>query len=124
MVYVPKGLRNIRGALKQGEQVLVLLDVPQDDARSTERYQLLGESVDLSPAMPEMAVQKNGPYCIYLTGIDLDSGHRSLTIYSFPPATSADEIMQQMLTKLEQTISTAPAAWHLWGQWPRFQSKN
>lgn len=124
LVYVPKGLRNIRGALKQGEQVLALLDVPQDDARSTERFELLGEAVALSPAMAEMAVQKAVPYCIYLTGIDLDNGHRYLTIHSFPPAASADEIMQQVLVKLEEAISTAPSAWHLWGQWPRFQSKN
>ncbi len=122
LVYVPKGLRNIKKALANGEQVLALLDVPQDAPGRGDVFSLLGEDICLSASMPEMAAAKKAPYCIYVTGFDFDSGERFLRIASFPPAANGVEIMERAVVFLEALIKEQPAAWHLWGQWLRFRA--
>lgn len=119
LVLVPKGLRNLRKAIQAQEQILVLIDVPQDQGGG-ETFTLLGERVRLPVAMPQMAVQQAAPTAIYITGLDVLTGQRHLRIVNLPAGLNEADMMAQLLTFLEQLIVEHPAIWHFWGQWPRF----
>lgn len=122
LILVPKGLRQLRQITKSQDQVLALLDVPQDDKAIGQVLTMLGEQVQLSLAMPEMAGHQQRPVAVYATGMDWDSGQRYLQITVLPPGLSALQLSEAMVRYLEKLICNEPAAWHLWGQWPRFRS--
>lgn len=119
VVLVPKGLRNLRTALKQGQQVLALLDVPQDRG-AVGHFQMLGETVRLSQALPEMAERQQAPMAVYVTAFDAQTGRRALHIQNLPAGMSAAEVTQFVVTWLDGLIRDQPAAWHFWGMWPAF----
>ena len=119
LVLVPKGLRNLRKALQAQEQVLVLIDVPQDQGGG-EPVTLLGHRVRLPAAMPQMAVQQGAPCAIYITGLDVLTGRRSIQIVNLPAGLETPQMMAQLVAFLERLVVEQPALWHFWGQWPRF----
>lgn len=120
VIYVPRDLRQVRRALGDGEQVLALLDVPQDGAGRPVACELLGERIGLSLAMPELAARQQAPAVLYVTGLDVDTGQRWLRINALPAGLDADGLAHVMLQSLDALIRERPAAWHLWAQWPRF----
>lgn len=120
LVLVPKGLRQVKEALDGGEQVLALLDVPQDAGGKGQVCELLGERVLLSLAMPEMAARRQAACVMYVTGLDVHNGKRFLKIVSLPAGAQPEAMARMMLDWLGGWIRQSPAAWHLWGQWPRF----
>lgn len=120
LVFVPRGLRQVKDALARDEQILALLDVPQDGSGKGQVFGLLGEQVLLSMAIPEMAARQSQAYAVYATGLDVASGQRFLEIMCFGPGAGAQDMTLEMLAQLEALIWKSPAAWHLWGQWPRF----
>ena len=123
LVLVPKGLRQVKEALTSGEQVLTLLDVPQDANGNGRSYDLLKEKIALSMAIPEMAARQQAPCAMYVTGLNLCSGQRFLDIRALPAHMQLEEMEAALLGWLENCICQSPAAWHLWGQWPRFCSE-
>lgn len=118
-ILVPQGLRRLRSVLEKKEQILVLPDVPQDQGQG-QVCTLLGQQVLLSAAMPQLAQRQQGNCVWYVTGLDVHTGLRHLHIVSLPGGLSAQELMDVIVRALEQWIRAQPAAWHLWGQWPRF----
>lgn len=119
LVLVPKGLRKLRSVLEKKEQVLALLDVPQDQAQG-QVCMLLGQRVLLSAAMPQLAQRQSGNSVWYVTGLDVHTGRRYLHIAPLPAGLSAQAMMDAMVLGLERCMREQPAAWHLCGQWPRF----
>ena len=119
LVFVPKGLRHLRGVLAKKEQVLALLDVPQDQGQG-QVCTFLGQRVLLSAAMPLLAQRQQGNSVWYVTGLDVHTGRRYLHITPLEAGLSAQALMETMVQGLERWVQEAPAAWHLWGQWPRF----
>lgn len=119
LVLVPKGLRKLRDVLDKKEQILALLDVPQDQGQG-QVCTLLGQQVLLSAAMPQLAQRQQGNSVWYVTGLDVHTGRRYLQITPLPAGLCAQQLMDTMVQGLEHLMRSQPAAWHLWGQWPRF----
>ncbi|WP_313235007.1 hypothetical protein [Delftia acidovorans] len=121
-VLVPKGLRQIRPALERGEQLLTVLDVPQDGHAQAWEARLLDEPVRISRAMPDLATRHKALSVLYLTGFDMDSGRRFLHIQPLASRDDADALACEAFAVLDRIIRERPASWHFWGQWPRFRS--
>ncbi len=119
LVLVPKGLRKLRDVLEKKEQILALLDVPQDQGQG-QVCTLLGQQVLLSASMVQMAQRQQRPCVWYVTGLDVHTGQRYVHIVPLPQGLSAQELMDTVVQGLEHWMRDQPAAWHLWGQWPRF----
>src|SRR5256885_16184466 len=101
LVFVPRGLRQVKDALARDEQILALLDVPQDGSGKGQVFGLLGEQVLLSIAIPEMAARQSQAYAVYATGLDVASGQRFLEIMCFGPGAGAQDMTLEMLAQLE-----------------------
>lgn len=145
-----QSMRPVFKALKAGEQVLAVVDVPPDAVNASLSVPLLGRTAQVPRGLLRLAAEQGLPVVVFVVGIDLKTGRRYLHIESIPPskpdsapcsvqegvagskvATSsdphappitmdADVLTRQVFVRLQMAIDQEPAAWHLWSEAPRF----
>ena len=120
VIFVPGGMAGVRKALALGKQVVVVMDVPQDQVSVTRVTQLLGASVSVPAVLPQLAVEQGIPVTVFYMGVDLCTGRRMLCIASLGVHSDAKVLTDAAFVHLDYLLKTAPAAWHLWAQAPRF----
>ena len=57
---------------------------------------------------------------MYLTGIDMGTGQRTLRIVQLPVLGDLDALVAAVFTHLSEAIAQDSAAWHFWSEAPRF----
>lgn len=117
---VSSSLRPVLRALRQSEQVVAAIDVPSDQVAASLPVDLLGMRMLVPKALLRLAVEQRIPLTLYLTGIDLDSGQRFVRIVHFGIREDLAVLMQDVFDQLAKAIQAEPAAWHFWGEAPRF----
>lgn len=117
---VTGSLRPAIKALRAGGQVLAAIDVPADQAASAENIHLLGMPAAVPRALHRLAVEQKVPVYVYLTGFDPATGERTLHIHALGVYDDASALVRDVFGHLERAICTDSAAWHFWGEAPRF----
>jgi hypothetical protein len=113
-------LRPALQALKRGEQVVAAIDVPSDQVAASEEIPMLGMRAQMPKALLRLAVDKQLPVTVYLTGVRTADGRRTLRIHQLGVHSSLQLLATQVFALLEQAIQADPPAWHFWGEASRF----
>lgn len=120
VIFVPGGMAEVRGALARGQQVVVVMDVPQDQVAVTRVTPLLDVPVSVPAVLPQLAVDQSLPVTVFYMGVDMHTGFRTLHIAPLGVHTDPKVLTDTAFAHLDHLLRTAPAAWHLWAQAPRF----
>lgn len=120
VIFVPGGMSQVRGALGRGQQLVVVMDVPQDQVAVTRLTPLLDMPVSVPAVLPQMAVDQSLPVTVFYMGVDWATGRRILHIAPLGVHDDAKVLTDKAFAHLDHLLRTAPAAWHLWAQAPRF----
>lgn len=117
---VSGSLRPVIQALRRHEQVMAAVDVPADQASASLPVLIAGMPARVPKALLRLAVEQKVPVTIYLTGIDMESGQRSLHISTLPTFDNVEDLVVAVFEHLSTAIAQDSAAWHFWGEAPRF----
>ena len=117
---VSASLRPALRALREGEQVLAAIDVPSDQVAVSEPVTLLGLRALMPKALLRLAVEQRIPVTLYVTGLDFATGKRHLQVIPVGVRDDVAALAQEVFQKLDVAIQQEPAAWHFWGEAPRF----
>jgi hypothetical protein len=112
--------RQVMRALAANQQVLAAVDVPADQAAASEPVKVIGFHARVPRALFRISTESHVPMHIFLTGIRMSDGKRTLKIR--PLSTDADipALVAEAFVLLEQAIAESPPAWHFWKVAPRF----
>ena len=119
-IEVAASLRPVLRALRAGEPVVAAVDVPSDQVAASDAIDFLGRPARVPRALLRVAVEANVPVTVFLTGIRLRDGQRTLQIHRLGPAGDLGKLMVEAFALLQQAIEGEPAAWHFWEVAPRF----
>ena len=117
---VSSSLRPAVRALRDHEQVLAAIDVPSDQVAASVPVQIAGMAAQVPKALLRLAVEQKVPVTVYLTGIDMDTGQRTLRIVPLPVQKDLDTLVAAVFSYLSEAIQQDSAAWHFWSEAPRF----
>lgn len=120
VVFVPGGMQGVRQALRRDEQVVVVIDVPEDQVSITRTTTVLGEPVSVPAVLPQMAVDRSLPTTVFYMGVDLQSGQRMLRIAPLGESKDPQDLTDKIFAYFDELLRKQPAAWHLWAEAPRF----
>ncbi|MBR0567235.1 hypothetical protein J5J83_14015 [Azoarcus sp. L1K30] len=115
-------LRPALKALRAGEQVLAVVDVPADHASASEEITFLGMKARVPRPLFRLAVEQALPVTIYLTGVCRETGKRTLSIHQLGVSNDIHALIRDTFAVLEAAVRDDPAAWHFWGVAERFFS--
>ncbi|MDQ6881259.1 MAG: hypothetical protein M3150_04100, partial [Pseudomonadota bacterium] len=113
-------LRRLMQALRSHQQVAVAADVPADHAAANETISIIGLQARVPRGLFRIAADSNVPMFVYLTGIRMTDGKRTLKITPLASGLDARALMVDAFALLQQAITEDPAAWHFWKVAPRF----
>jgi lauroyl/myristoyl acyltransferase len=106
-------------ALRRGEQVVAAIDVPADQVSASETIDLLGKPARMPRGLLRVAVDHGLPVTVYLTGLRVEDGRRTLAIHQLGVYRDLQPLMADVFRLLDQAIADDPPAWHFWGEAPR-----
>ena len=114
---------SMKGAVRHladGGQLVAVVDVPADAVDGSLLVELLGRRMAMPRGLLRLAAQRQLPVVCYYTGLDMQSGRRYIGIEPALTSTSAQALAREVFMVLDRIIRTDTAAWHFWGQMPRF----
>lgn len=109
-------LRPVLQALRRGEQVLAAIDVPADQVDASEEVQLLGIPALVPRGLLRVAVDLRVPVTVFLTGLKVASGRRTLHIHQLGVRDSVKDLAGDVFKLLDEAIREDPPAWHFWSE--------
>jgi len=112
--------RRVLRALQGGEQVLAAIDVPADQVAASDSVAFLGLRARVPRGLLRVACDSGVPVTVYLLGIRLSDGRRTLQIHNLGSRTELEPLIREVFAHLESAIHEEPAAWHFWSVAPRF----
>lgn len=113
-------LKPVLRALDANELILAVIDVPTAPGAGATPVRFLGRDSFAPRALFRLAVERQLPVTVYLTGIDFSDGSRTLAIHQLGQFTAVDALARQVFSYLDAAIDEESAAWHLWGEYHRF----
>ncbi|MFM2450727.1 MAG: hypothetical protein RIS44_3177 [Pseudomonadota bacterium] len=113
---VSRTLRPALQALRQTHQLMAAIDVPADEVEATATVNLIGQRAHMPRGLLRVAVEKQLPLVLALTGFDVGTGRRHLRLQHFSGYTDTTLLMQDVFACLDAAIWENSAAWHFWGE--------
>lgn len=107
-------LRPILKALKAGEQVGAVVDVPPYLSNSNQILPFLERHARFPRGLFRVAVEAGIPVTVFVNGIRFTDGHRFLRLYQLGVERDVEMLMAKVYAYLEALIREEPAAWHFW----------
>ena len=120
VIFVPGSMLALRGALQRKEQIIVVIDVPPDQVKRTAPQQVLGRTVHMPIALPQLAVEAGIQVTVFTLGLDAKTGRRDLRLYPLGVWTDAQALSARIFTHFEHIVRERPACWHFWSVAERF----
>lgn len=117
---VSGSLRPVIQALRRNEQVLAAVDVPPDQVDASVEITLLDMQARMPKGLLRLAVARQVPVTVYVTGLNTHTGQRFLRIAQLGVHSSVEALAQAVFGHLETALRENPAAWHFWSESPRF----
>jgi hypothetical protein len=115
-----KSPRPVLKALRSGEQVAAVVDVPADQVTASEPIEFLGLRARVPRGLLRAACDSGVPVTVYLLGVRLSDGKRTLRIHRLGSRNEVEPLIREVFAYLEAAIAEEPAAWHFWSVAPRF----
>ncbi len=112
--------RPVVQALRANQQVMAAVDVPADQAAASEAITLLGLQARVPRGLFRIAAASKVPVWVYITGIRMSDGKRTLHIHPLAASGDMSQLMRDAFALLEAAVTANPAAWHFWKVAPRF----
>lgn len=112
--------RPVLKALRAGEQVAAVMDVPADQVTASEPIDFLGLRARVPRGLLRVACDSGVPVTVYLLGVRLSDGKRTLRIHELGPRRELQPLIGEVFAYLEAAIGEEPAAWHFWSVAARF----
>ncbi|MEO5672710.1 MAG: hypothetical protein ABIR26_18640 [Ramlibacter sp.] len=109
-------LRPVLQALRRGEQVVAAIDVPADQVSASEEIKLLGLRARVPRGLLRLAVDQALPVTVYITGLDVATGMRTLHIHQLGVRNDLRQLIEEVFAFLDKAIRDDPPAWHFWGE--------
>ena len=115
-----KSPRPVLKALRSGEQVAAVIDVPADQVTASEPIDFLGARARVPRGLLRAACDSGVPVTVYLLGVRLSDGKRTLRIHPLGSRSEVEPLIREVFAYLEAAIEEESAAWHFWSVAPRF----
>lgn len=115
-----KSPRPVLKAIRSGEAVAAVVDVPADQVAASEAIEFLGFRARVPRGLLRAARDLGVPVTVYLLGIRLSDGKRTLRIHPLGVRTELEPLIEDVFSHLEDAIRDESAAWHFWSVAPRF----
>lgn len=120
VIDVSGSMRPLLRILQADEQIMAVIDVPADQVSSSQPVSLLGAQAHVPRVLPRLAVERQLPVLVYLSGINLDNGRRFLRLVRLGIYSDVDSLVADIFLQLDAAIQESPPSWHLWSEAPRF----
>ncbi len=120
VINVAQHLRQVLAALKKKQTLLGVMDVPADESLASITITILGMKAKVPSALFRLATDQRIPVIVYVTGLNTETGMRSLKIESAFHPTSMQVLSEEVFVHLNKIISQSAPAWHFWGISERF----
>ena len=117
---VSTDMRLVLKALKAREQIFAVIDVPADQVTASQPIQVLGLPARLPTALLRLAVDRQVPVFLYVTGFRVADGQRFVRIQQLGVPTDLDSLVRQVAEELDRTIQQDAPQWHFWSEAERF----
>ena len=117
-------MRHALNALRADEALMAVVDVPADQVAASAPITLLGLHTRVPRGLFRLAVDKQLPVTVFLTGFDLADGQRFVRLSTLGVYQDVDLLIRDVFRHLELAIVENPPAWHFWGEAPRFFRDN
>lgn len=117
---IAQQLKQVIRALRDGDALLGVIDVPADGAKASLDIELLGMQASVPRALLRLAVDQKIPVVLYTTGLNTSNGQRLLKITPLGVHTNVEELASLVFSELERLIAMDAPAWHFWGIAERF----
>lgn len=112
--------RPVLKALRVGEQVAAVIDVPADQVTASQPIDFLGLRARVPRGLLRVACDLGVPVTVYLLGVRLSDGKRTLQIHDLGSRSELEPLIRDVFSHLESAIHEESAAWHFWSIAPRF----
>jgi len=114
-------LRPVVQALRSGEQVLGLVDVPADQAEgSSLPITVCGMAARVPKGLLRLAFDMQVPVTVYINGFDVQTGQRFLRMEQIPSQPDLQTLADVVFQRLNGCMDDSKALWHFWSEAHRF----
>jgi len=113
-------MRHALTALRGGEPLMAVVDVPADQVSASEPITLIGMPTRVPRALFRLAVDRQLPLTVFWSGFDYDDGSRFIQIKTLGVYQDVQLLIRDVFLHLETVIKENPPAWHFWGESARF----
>jgi hypothetical protein len=114
-------LRPVVQALRSGEQVLGLVDVPADQAEgSSLPITVCGMAARVPKGLLRLAFDMQVPVTVYINGFDVQTGQRFLRMEQIPSQPDLQTLADVVFQRLNGCMDESKALWHFWSEAHRF----
>lgn len=114
-------LRPVVQALRSGEQVLGLVDVPADQAEgSSLPITVCGMAARVPKGLLRLAFDMQVPVTVYINGFDVQTGQRFLRMEQIPSQPDLQTLADVVFQRLNGCMDKSKALWHFWSEAHRF----
>jgi len=114
-------LRPVVQALRSGEQVLGLVDVPADQAEgSSLPITVCGMAARVPKGLLRLAFDMQVPVTVYINGFDVQTGQRFLRMEQIPSQPDLQTLADTVFQRLDGCMKESTALWHFWSEGHRF----
>lgn len=114
LIYAGTNARPFYRALKRGESLLALIDVPPGEVGGAHPVTLLGRPAVLPSGLLKLAQSTQLPVVMFAVEVDRASGRRRVHVSEAFRVDDRDEAMQRVAAELERLLRLRPAAWQFW----------
>lgn len=113
-------IKQVIKTLREQQVLLGVVDVPADAATTSMSVSVLALEARVPQGLFRLAVTHKVPVTVYITGLDTNTGKRSLRIRQLVPHNTIEDLALDVFKELDKIIAEEAPAWHFWGISNRF----
>jgi phosphatidylinositol dimannoside acyltransferase len=101
-------------ALRRGESVVGMLDLPARAQQSAAQFSLLDGEVRFPLGLARLGTELPVAIALFSFGLDFSTGRRELRIEKLDANLSPQEVLRRYVAHLDGRLRAAPEAWQIW----------
>jgi hypothetical protein len=113
-------LRQVVRALRAGQQILAVVDVPADQVAASEVVTVMGMPARVPRGLLRLAIDQRVPVTMFLTGFDVRTGERWVRVAQLGVYEDVPTLIHDVFSYLDTALTEDPAVWHFWSEAERF----